>query len=75
MNKPYTCHLCSHEFDVWPDTDLFQRHAELVLAKQRIEEVPEQDRNPYPAVMNRQCPGCGESYTLNVQNDPPTLIT
>lgn len=72
--KLYTCHLCAHEFDAWPDLQFTQDYEALTMSKQRIDEVPEGERNPYAPSMSWKCPNCGEIYNLNIQTDPPTLI-
>ena len=51
MNKPYTCHNCETEFDLWPDEILGQFG-------------PEGQTGIGPQKVKVKCPGCyGNGYT------------
>lgn len=59
MNKPYTCHNCNTEFDVWPDD---------------LKEQFETTGQPIPELVQVKCPGCYDAgftavsqmiYTVN----------
>jgi len=52
MNKAYTCHLCSHEFDLVPDNDY-----EMYIVNNN-EKLPEK--------IKTKCPNCHEIYKINL---------
>lgn len=68
MNKPYTCHHCSHQFDAYPEA-----------WKHEIEVV---DGKPRPAQVTVKCTKCKENgappsqmvYTLDITGTA-TLVT
>jgi hypothetical protein len=65
-NKEYTCHNCEHVYETWPDN-----------AKEHYNAMSraEPGTDVFPATACMKCPNCEETYYINLQGDPPTLIT
>ena len=71
MNKPYTCHNCGTEFDLWPD-DLLEQF-----------NVGQGTPSVGPDKVKVKCPGCYGNgytsvsqmiYTVDATTTPPTVV-